>query len=101
MGLDDYKIIKKIGKGFSGTTYLVKKNGKSYALKIQKILESDIKKSLRIEHWREIEFCKKFANKHPEHFMTLYDYDITISYDYKWDIYIEMMKGNEKIKKLY
>ncbi len=55
MSIDDYKIIKELGAGLFGTTYLVEykekgisnifKKPKKYALKIEKILEKDIKKS--------------------------------------------------------
>ena len=50
--LDKVKIIKKIGYGMFGTTYLANNNGKQYAVKIQHILEKDKKKDYKNEIWR-------------------------------------------------
>jgi serine/threonine protein kinase len=76
MSIDDYKIIKELGSGVFGTTYLVKKDNKEYALKIEKILEKDIKEDLSSPVWREIDFAKNLGNLYPDQFMKLYDYDI-------------------------
>lgn len=37
INLDECKIIKKLGQGMAGTTYLVSYKNKKYALKIEKI----------------------------------------------------------------
>ncbi len=74
--IDDYKIIKELGKGMAGTTYLVKLGKKEYALKIEKIAKKNIKPNLQVEEWREIEFSLKFGNLYPEQFIYLYNYDI-------------------------
>ena len=44
MNLSNIKIIKKIGSGMLGTTYLIMLNDKKYAMKIQNILKNDRKK---------------------------------------------------------
>ena len=71
---DNYKIIKEIGIGMMGTVYLVKdKLNNKYAMKIEKILQKHINKSLEYDLWREIEFSNKMNKKYPEHFMKIYD----------------------------
>ena len=101
MSIDDYKIIKKLGKGIYGTTFLVKNNNKKYAMKIEKILESDIPKSYKSTFWREIEFAKRMGTKYPDHFMTLYDYDIVHDCKYRNSIasYLDK-KAKEKFQEL-
>ena len=77
--IDDYKIIKKIGFGMRGTVYLVsyKDNpDEKYAMKIEHILESDLKKDSNSSVWKEINFSKNFGNKYPEQFISLLEYDI-------------------------
>lgn len=74
--LNNYKPKKKLGQGMIGTTFLVYKKGKKYALKIEHILKKDVKKSLSSPVWREIEFAKKMGKKYPDQFMTLYGHDI-------------------------
>ena len=77
--IDDYKIIKNIGFGMRGTVYLVshKDNpSEKYAMKIEHILESDIKKHNDSSVWKEIDFSRKFGNKHPDKFISLLNYDI-------------------------
>jgi serine/threonine protein kinase len=73
------KIIKKIGSGVFGTTYLVNYKNKKYALKIQHILEEDKIKNFKNEIWREMDlyqFINKL-NKNDQLFFTkLYDYQI-------------------------
>jgi serine/threonine protein kinase len=74
--IDEYKIIKSIGHGMRGTIYLVEKNKKKYALKVEKILPSEVKQSSSSAVWREIIFTKQMNKKYGDKFMTLYDYDI-------------------------
>lgn len=71
----NYKIIKKLGYGRKGTVFLVKKDNKEYALKIEHIFEEDIKKNRSSQTWREINFAKKMYKLNPTHFMKLIDYD--------------------------
>ncbi len=84
--LDNYKIIEKLGNGVFGTTYKVKIGSKYYALKRQKILDSELIKDIGYDQkissdmlgskiWREIYFSKKMSNI-SEHFMKLYNYKI-------------------------
>jgi hypothetical protein len=72
---DKCKIIKKIGHGVFGITYMVKHKNKKYAMKIQKILKYDLKKSTDINIWREIYFAKQMS-KYPDQFAELYCYKI-------------------------
>jgi hypothetical protein len=59
------KRIKVLGKGLFGTTYLVKKNGKKFALKVQKYSDYN-KDNIKTE----LEFAD-VARKHPDQFMVL------------------------------
>ncbi len=77
--IDDYKIIKKLGYGMKGTVYLVSDKNQpdnKYAMKIEHILESDIKKDNKSSVWKEIYFSEKFGNKYPDQFISLLNYDI-------------------------
>ena len=73
--------MKLLGTGFSGSTYLVKKNGKEYALKIQHIFEKDLlnKKS---QIWDEIKFYKYVSDYYPL-FKKFYSYKIITDCDFK------------------
>jgi hypothetical protein len=62
MNINNVKIIKKIGAGLFGTNYLVKLKNKNYSLKIQKILETNTKKSYNSSIYSELEFYN-FVNK--------------------------------------
>ena len=101
--IDDYKIIRKIGFGMRGTVYLVSKKdnpNKKYAMKIEHILESDIKKDPNSSVWKEIDFSKKLGNKYPDQFISLLEYDIINDckhiqkYPLKLDIF-NLKKQNE------
>jgi hypothetical protein len=74
--INKYKIIKELGHGMVGTTYLVKLGNKKYALKIEKISEKNLKTNTKFSEWREIEFSEKFGNFHPDQFIQLIKYDI-------------------------
>jgi serine/threonine protein kinase len=53
--IDQVKIIKKLGAGVIGTTYLATYKNNNYALKIQKILKQiKIVKNYKIDMWREL-----------------------------------------------
>ena len=72
-------ILNTIGKGVYGTTYKVSYNNKLYALKKQKILDSDKKKDLNKSIWREIEFYKwvnKLDKNNQIFFNKLYNFNI-------------------------
>ena len=73
--MESLKVIKELGHGVIGTTYLVEIDKKKYIAKIEKINEKDIKYDTSKSLWREIEFSK-FASKYPEHFMTLKSFEI-------------------------
>ena len=96
----DVKIIKELGKGMFGTTYLVEKNNKKFALKRQKILPKFIKKSNQSALWREIDFYKwvdTLDKSDREFFVYLYDYKI---YECSFD-YIPVQKPRGVMKKMY
>lgn len=78
----DYKIIKELGRGMFGTTYLVEDKKKNkYAMKLQKILKKDIdnKKS---QFAKELGFIKKIV-KYPDQFITLHCYEIIPKCDFQ------------------
>jgi len=74
INFDNIKIIKLLGTGVSGTTYLVSYKNKKYTLKIQHIFESDIKNKKSCL-WNEINFSK-YVSKYSETFKRIYDYKI-------------------------
>lgn len=76
MNINNFKLGKKLGSGMFGTTYLATYKKNNYAIKIEKISESNINYNLKIQDWREIDFSESFANKHPEQFIYLYSYDV-------------------------
>lgn len=98
MDVSDYKIIKTLGHGIYGTTFLALKNNTKYALKIERIKEKDVKKSLSSPSWREIEFTKKMSKKYPEHFMTLYDHTIIDNCTHKQKYPINIKKLPKEFK---
>lgn len=82
--LDKYNIIKELGQGMVGITYLVEFDSNQYALKIEKIPESHAldKFNTKYAEWREIEFSEQFGNNYPEQFIKLYAWDIIDNCDY-------------------
>jgi len=102
--MDKYKIIKVIGTGMFGTTYLAicKKNKKKYALKITKISADEglsKKGDIDYEHWRQVDFGNKFSNE--KHMMDLHDSFITDDCNYKQKINKYSLETNKiKIKEL-
>ncbi len=81
--IDKYKIIKELGHGMVGTTYLAKLGNKKYALKIEKISEKNLKPNTKFSEWREIEFSEKFGNSHPDQFIKLIKYDVVDNCEHK------------------
>lgn len=73
--IDDLKIIKTLGYGMIGTVYKAEYKKNFYALKIEHVLETDIKYNPKSAVWREINFCMNFASKYPDQFTRLYKYD--------------------------
>ena len=57
VNFDNIKIIKSLGTGVSGTTYIVSYKNKKYTLKIQHIFESEVKNK-KSGLWNEINFSK-------------------------------------------
>lgn len=76
--LSDYKIIKELGYGMFSTVYLIviSKSNKKYALKIQHIEKKDLEPNVKSPIWREINFSIGFANKYPDQFVKLYEYNL-------------------------
>tara|TARA_Y100000590_G_scaffold419776_1_gene521824 strand:- start:59 stop:1207 length:1149 start_codon:yes stop_codon:yes gene_type:complete len=79
MDLTKIEVVKNIGTGMSGTTYLIILDGKKYAMKIQHILENDRKQDYNVEFWREIDlynYIGKMKSKNRCFFTQLYAYEI-------------------------
>ena len=77
MDINKAIIIKKLGTGMAGITYLIELKNKEYALKIEKIPEKHaLKKDLNSREWRDVDFSLNFANNYPDQFTILYKYDI-------------------------
>jgi len=77
--LENIEIIKEIGFGAMGTTYLAIKNNKEYALKIQKILPYHVKKNEKHSLWREINLYKyisTLSKKEQHFFVNMHEYKI-------------------------
>lgn len=108
INLDTVTKQEEIGKGMLGTVYLATDNkNNKYAIKIEQILEKDIKKSYKSSVWREVEFVNKMSKLYPNHFMKLYDHRIEDNCKHKqsWkslDIKLAdiPLKYREKYKKL-
>jgi hypothetical protein len=84
--LADIHIGQILGKGFKGTVYLATNNkGNKYALKAEQIRKIDAEKSLKSFVWRELYFAKNMADKYPNQFMKIYDYQIDKNGIYKHD----------------
>ena len=83
--MKNYKIVKKIKSGGQGSVYKIKYKNTIYALKIEKILENEIKKNYKSIYWREIEFAKTMATKYPDFFMKLYNYDMITDCNFTLD----------------
>jgi len=79
MEINKARIIKELGAGMFGTTYLIELNGKEYALKIQHILSKDEKESYKSELWREMDLYKyieSLPEKDQKFFTKLYGFQI-------------------------
>ena len=78
MKIDDCKIIKELGHGMYGTVYEVQcsKSKQKFALKVEHILPTNVKKNTTSVFWREIDFATTLGELYPDQFMKLYDYDI-------------------------
>jgi serine/threonine protein kinase len=70
------RVIKQLGRGEFGTTYLVEYNGGRYAMKIERILPHQARPGLQSRVWREIEFATTVANAHGDYFIQLVHHDI-------------------------
>ncbi len=73
------KIIKELGAGMFGTTYLASYNNQEYALKIQKILPKNRKKDFKNEMWRELDlynYINKLPAEKSKFFTKLIGYEI-------------------------
>ena len=86
INFNNITIIKTLGAGMLGTTYLAKYNDNNYALKIQNILPSDKNKSYKKSLWCELDLYDYINNLKPlqqKFFTKLYDYEIIDDCDHK------------------
>lgn len=105
INFEKVKIIKTLGAGMYGTTYLVNYKDKKYAMKIQHILEKDIKKDYKNEIWRELDLYNYInkLNKEDQRFFTkLYDFEIidNCNHNQERPFNIDSIQDNNFIKKL-
>lgn len=98
------EIIKELGRGMFGTVYEIKKDNKYYAMKIEHILETDIKKDLKSPQWREIDFITKMNSKYPDQFIKLYKYEFIEDCDHVQKYSVDLKEfgkyHRDKINKL-
>ena len=66
INVSELKVIRKLGAGDLGTTYLVEYHGKQFAQKIQHILPKDIHKNYKSDLWRELDLYKYINTLSPE-----------------------------------
>lgn len=66
-------------------TSIKDKNDKKYAMKVEKILKKQAKKSFKYDLWREIEFVETMNKINKNHFMKLYDHFIDNKCKHKQD----------------
>lgn len=86
INFSDITIVKTLGTGMFGTTYLCKYNDNNYAIKIQHILPSDKNKSYKKSLWRELDLYDYINNLQPQQqkfFTKLYGYEIIDDCDHK------------------
>ena len=79
INFNNITIVKTLGAGMIGTTYLAKYNDNNYALKIQNILTSEKNKSYKNSLWRELDLYDYINNLQPQQqkfFNKLYGYEI-------------------------
>lgn len=105
MILSNYLILKELGYGMFGTVYKIKTpNKKTFALKIQHIEKKDIKSNNKSSIWREINFSINFANKYPNQFIKLYEYEFIdkckLKQKYPFDLTTLSSSLQKNIKKL-
>jgi len=79
INFEEIEIIKEIGAGVNGTTYLVKYKNKDYAMKIQHILDEDRIVDFNKALWRELEpynYIETLKKEDQYFFARLYGYNI-------------------------
>ncbi len=101
INFDEIEIIKELGLGVNGTTYLVKYKNKEYVLKVQHILEEYLKIDYSKQLWRELDtfsYIDTLKKEDQFFFAKLYGYSI---YDKCTHIQKRNFKKiNESMKKI-
>jgi len=104
VNIDQVKIIKKLGAGVIGTTYLATYKNNNYALKIQKILKQiKIVKNYKIDMWRELslyDYINKMKKEDRIFFTKIYDYKIYNNCTHKQERKIELDVNNRFHRKI-
>lgn len=86
MGGFRYDIIKELGRGLKGISWLIKKDGKTMVLKRQRVLKREIKRNDKSPIWREISFLldvRKFKKEYQNKFIKMYRYEFSKCNDFK------------------
>ena len=102
MNVSNIEIIRKIGAGMKGTTFLIKNKGKDYAMKIQHVLEKDRTRDFSNELWREIDlydYIGRMKLKNRCFFTQLHHYDFINDCGHKqereWEVDTNSSFGKE------
>ena len=103
INFEEIEIIKEIGAGVNGTTYLVKYKNKDYAMKIQHILDEDRIVDFNKALWRELEpynYIETLKKEDQYFFARLYGYNIYDQCKHIQKRFFRKKKENTQIRNL-
>ena len=100
--MDNYEIIKPLGKGTHGTVYLVQniRTNKQFAMKVEQVFEKDLIENFKSPIFREIEFANTMSSKYPQQFMKIYEYE-NKQCDYRHELSSEKMSSMNEPERTY
>ena len=102
--IQDLEIVKELGRGVHGVVYLaVDTKNIKYAIKVEKMMHRDVRKSLSSPYWREIEFAETMNKLFPDHFLKLINYEIKqdCTFDHMTPELMEKIKSKPTHKQQY